>query len=310
MPLNYNGQDLLEKCLPGVKEAVNKCSAKCEVLIVDNGSTDNSKEFVKKNYPQYKFLTYNENKILASYNEAARQTSAKYILLLNNDIILNENSIEPLYRRICQDKSFFAVSPKINSEKENEKYLRRRLGHFFHGHLAAKPAEDDSPGGCLYFHGGAALINRQKFLDLGGFDPLFFYFEDNDLSFRAWKQGLCCIFEPSAEMFHIGAATTEKVFSGNLDRKRALKEKANNLFILKNITEEKWLTNFKIWTVLKALKMVFNIDSARAWALHQTFINKDQLNSGVSKQTSNNIDDVSLMKKIEDLKLEPLKSDS
>jgi len=299
MPLNYNGVDLLEQCLPAIKNAIENSPVKCEVCIVDNNSTDDSKEFVKKNYPEMTFISYSVNRCLTNYNEAIKQSKAPYILILNNDMIPDRNFIEPLYKRIKQKREHFAVSPCVECKSNSEKYNERFSGQFFHGHLAPKGLGNE-PGGTLYFHGGAALIEREKFVELGGFDSDYFYFEDNDLSYRAWKKGYQCIYEPASTVTHLGSQTVNKVY--NQSQKTAIKEKSSNIFILKNISHEPWLSNFKTWSILKILKMIWNIDSDRFKAMLEV----KKLKNNLIPNDTGNLTDPALMSEIESLKLSPI----
>ncbi|MBF0197172.1 MAG: glycosyltransferase family 2 protein [Planctomycetes bacterium] len=300
MPLNYNGEELLEQSLPAVIEAAKNSPVQTEVWVIDNNSCDNSKEYVKGHFPDAQFISYQENQILFTYNDAFKKANADYILILNNDMIPDKDFIAPLIARMENELNCFAVSPKINAEKASDAMSYRLTGSFCHGHL--KPvALDEGPGATLYLHGGAALIKREKFLELGGFDPLFFYFEDNDLSYRAWQKGWTCLFEPSSECEHLGSQTTLKVF-GHEEKKRALKEKASNLFILKNISETTWLNNFRIWTFLKILKMIFSVDSYRLWAYFEALTLANKLQQTRDKTLS----DSELMTKITNMSLKEL----
>jgi N-acetylglucosaminyl-diphospho-decaprenol L-rhamnosyltransferase len=301
MPLNYNGADLLAQCLPALKSAVENTSIKCEICVIDNNSTDSSKDYVKNNHPEVSFISYSANRYLASYNEAIKQTKVPYILILNNDMIPDRNFIEPLYKRIKQNKDFFAVSPQVECKNKTESYSERLGAKFFHGHLAPKGV-DNEPGGTLYFHGGAALINRDKFMELGGFDPLYFYFEDNDLSYRAWKKGYQCIFEPNSVVTHLGSVTVDREFGQA--KKVAIKEKSSSIFVLKNISHQPWLKNFQTWSYLKFFKILWNIDTDRLNAAIEVM----QLKSTLEVNPSGNISDPDLISKIESLKLPRLNS--
>lgn len=267
MPLNYNGRDLLEKCLPGMLDEADSCPLPAELWVVDNNSSDDSRELVRSSFPKARWVGFRENRVLAAYNDALRNCQAPYVMLLNNDMLLKRGCLASLLRRLESDSGYFAVSPAIEAEDPADLFLRRRLGRFFHGHLGCVEAEP-GPGGCLYFFGGAALVRRELFLELGGFDPIFFYMEDNDLSYRAWRRGHPCVFEPSARAFHIGSATTKRVHGAG--RKRGLKEKAANLFVIKNVQEPSWLLNFAFWSIMKTAKMAFCMDGTRAWAWKET----------------------------------------
>ncbi len=303
MPLNYNGRDLLETCLPSMIREARAAPVPAEVWVIDNASQDDSRAYVQRHHPEARWIAYPQNRKLAAYNEAVRDCPAPYVLLLNNDVVLEEGFIAPLLRRLESDASFFAVSPAIHAEDPGECYPRRRGGHFFHGHLA--PVElEPGPGGCLYFHGAAALLHRDLFLELGGFDSMFFYMEDNDLSYRAWRRGHPCVFEPAARLRHLGGRTTLKVHGGK-DARRGLKERAMNLFVIKQVQQPAWIANFFFWTALKAIKAALTLDRARAWALAETLRSLPQALK--SRRQQARLADRVLMEKISAMKLPHLK---
>jgi GT2 family glycosyltransferase len=272
MPLNYNGCHLLKKCLPSWLEAKAHCEAliqgSVDLWVIDNASSDDSEDWLREHHPEITWLGYDENLILGAYNDALARCESPYVMILNNDVLLKKQSLEPLLRRMELDPLAFGVMPRIEADLELEKVQGRLIGRFFHGHVGHQ-SRCDGPGGTLYLHGAAMVVNRQRFIDLGGFDPLFFYQEDNDLSFRAWREGWHCWFEPSAVVHHLGSQTTAEVHRGVVDR-RAIKEKANNLFVLKNIQDVSCLLNFSFWTVLKTLKMILKLDRGRFWAYSET----------------------------------------
>lgn len=294
LPLNYNGIDLLKQCLPSVLQAAEASSVKAEVAVVDNASTDDSLNWLKREHPGMKVFALKENRILASYNEVLRELQSPYVMLLNNDMILNPDTIAPLMARIASDPKIFAVSPKVEADDLQEQYLCRRAGVFRRGHIAIKPMPKGS-GGALYFHGGAAVIRREVFLQLGGFDPRLFYFEDNDLSWRAWRAGWRCCFEPESSVFHLAGRTTA-VVHGREGKKRALKEKASNLFILKNIHDPAMMGNFVFWFILKALKGLVTFDGHRLWSTGETLVH---LPYALSRRNRKGLSDLDIFKAIE-----------
>ncbi|MBF0244517.1 MAG: glycosyltransferase family 2 protein [Planctomycetes bacterium] len=268
MPLNYKGRDLLEGCLPSVLAAAGKSPLKTEVWVIDNASDDGSEELVRDGFPSVRFVKLEQNLCLQAYNCVLAEASCPYVLLLNNDIRPEGDFITPLLRRLESSPEALGVSPAITADQENERYPVRRGGRFFHGHLAPVPLAPGA-GACLYLHGAAMLVRREKFLALGGFDPIFFYMEDNDLSYRAWMRGWSSLFEPSASAFHLAGVTTARVHGGS-ESKRALKEKASNLFVIKNISDPLFLADFLFWSFLKILKMMVLFDRYRLRAFRET----------------------------------------
>jgi GT2 family glycosyltransferase len=294
MPLNYNGLDLLKLALPKLTEAASNSTYSVSITIVDNASSDGSENWVRENYPQVDFLALKENKMLASYNEAIQACQSPYVMILNNDVLVEPDVIDPLVERLKNIESSFGVSPKIMADKASENWQDRLGGNFFHGHLAPVKLGQE-PGGTLYCHGAAMLVDRERFLKLNGFDPLFFYGEDNDLSYRAWRAGLSCLFEPSVSVHHLGSQSVKKLADG-LEQKRAYKERANNFFVLKNVQNGSWKMNFKYWSLLKCLKMILTCDKKRFWAYQQTWKHLKVLKHSAAVQPQ--VDDEVLMDQI------------
>src|ERR1700739_4735959 len=110
--LNFNGRQLLQKFLP----SVIKYSTSAVIYIADNASTDDSIPYLKENYPQIKLINLPENYGFAKgYNEALQQIDADYFILLNSDVEVTNNWIEPIIQAMEADKTIAAAQPKMLS---------------------------------------------------------------------------------------------------------------------------------------------------------------------------------------------------
>lgn len=108
---------MLRRYLPSVVENNNDQIA--DVVVVDNGSTDNSVEIIKSEFPTVKLLAFNENYGFAEgYNRAIRQLGYKYSLLLNSDVAVSPHWLEPLYEYLEENRDVAAVQPKILSDSD------------------------------------------------------------------------------------------------------------------------------------------------------------------------------------------------
>ena len=118
--LNWNGKYYLEKFLPSViKHNTNNTA----IVIADNNSTDDSILFVEKTYPEIKIIRNNENSGFAKgYNQALTQIDAEYYVLLNSDIEVTPNWIEPIIQLMDSDKNIAACQPKIRSFKNKDEF--------------------------------------------------------------------------------------------------------------------------------------------------------------------------------------------
>ena len=168
-----------------------------------------------------------------SVNKGVMRAGNPYVMLLNSDSLLNDTSFKKALDHFKNDPQLFAVS-FAQKEKDgsivgkNEIYWKR--GMFYH-----RRAKDLLPGKNAWAEGGACMIDRNKFIKLGGFDSIFtpFYWEDIDLSYRAWKAKYSIFFDPAIQVEHHHESTIGAHFS-----KKYITVIANRnqfLFIWKNI---------------------------------------------------------------------------
>lgn len=213
--LNYNGRNLLAKNLSHVLQAAR--SAGCEVVVVDNGSIDRSIEYVKKQFPTVQTMAFGRNLGFGEgNNQAVRSIHSEVVFLLNNDVIPEKDACQRLLRHF-RDPTLFAVSSR-QVVKTHRGYFTGgvAIGEFSRGLLRHRPKKihDQSVITQLYASGGAAAFDRQKFLQLGGFDRLYapFYWEDADLSTRAWARGWQVLYDPISVVEHRHESTIKRVY--------------------------------------------------------------------------------------------------
>jgi O-antigen biosynthesis protein len=235
---NWNGRDLLDKYLPSVVDAM----AGHEVVVVDNGSTDGSADFVRAHFPTVKLLALPENLGFGGGSNAGfRAATGDIVVLLNSDMRVASDFLAPLLEGF-RDPGVFAVSCQIFFSDPNK--VREETGltqaWWQDGGLRVRHRIDDAVTDlfpCFYGGGGSCAFDRAKFLELGGFDHLLapFYFEDTDLGYMAWKRGWKVLYQPRSVVFHEHRGTIGKKFSHDYIQ-RVLK-KNFLLFVWKNIHE-------------------------------------------------------------------------
>jgi len=244
---NWNGRELLKEFLPSVIEAIKYSGLDYELTVVDDASSDGSQEFIKESYPQIKLMELKRHKGFGEANNIAVEGSKNgIVVLLNNDMRPEKDFFVHLLNHFT-DLNVFAVASKMFFSYRIRP-VTYRLGYFKYGFIDDKsdnlPLEKNPSkvqGQYITFSasGGGVAIDRKKFLALGGFDKLYypFYYEDVDLSYRAWKRGWKILYEPKSIIYHECGATTKTYF----DKKYiSLITKRNYyLFLWKNITDNR-----------------------------------------------------------------------
>lgn len=237
---NWNGLRLLKECLPGVIEAIKHSGVEHELIVIDDASQDDSVEFLKKEYPdEVRVIEMKENQGFAGVNNiGVAESKYDIVIPLNNDMIPNKDYFRYVLEHF-DDEKVFAVSPKTIEEKGEDKppKVRQSSGAKFKGGFWVDTERDSSPS--LTALGGGMVVDKKKFMALGGFDKLYrpLYYEDTDLCYRAWKRGWTICYEPRAEIYHKCTATMRSFFSRR--RVSLMKRKNYYLFMWRNITDRK-----------------------------------------------------------------------
>ncbi|MEW6200859.1 MAG: glycosyltransferase family 2 protein [bacterium] len=239
---NWNGEHLLTDCLNALMKALHSCGGDYEVIVVDDASTDRSVEIIRGNFPSVKLLVNERNEGFAkSANRGAAAASSRIVYLLNTDVIVGENFLTPVVRHF-ERGDVFAVSSEsyydngVTLREGRKTVLLRNI--WFYGASARRlhNAHSNQPAFSIMATGGHSAFNREKFLELGGFDSLFhpFYWEDSDICYRAWMRGWKVINEPASRVRHKSAG----VISTILPRREinAIGHRNRMIFIWKNLS--------------------------------------------------------------------------
>ena len=208
--LNYDGRDLLRECLPSIVEAARRAPIPCEVAVVDNGSSDGSLALLADQWPG--LTVYREpNRGLASFNAVLARIEAPAVLLLNNDVKLDPGAVGPLAGALAADPSSFFSAPLCwdfdGSTYEGMRTLVRSRFGLVQG-MCRVPGHESRvkiPGETAAA-GPVLMVDRRKFLALGGYDPLYFpgRIEDLDLGFAGWMAGWRGLYVPESVAYHRG----------------------------------------------------------------------------------------------------------
>lgn len=243
--LNWNGEKLLQEFLPAAVEFT--ISPETDLIVADNGSTDNSVEWIRRNYPEVKVIAFDKNYGFAEgYNKAIAQTGYPYTLLLNSDVEVEQGWWQPLLRFLEENPDVGAVQPKIRSYRDKDFFeyagaaggYLDKLGYAYcRGRLFDSVEKDegqyDGEAADVCWASGAALAVRTSlYLKLGGLDPLFFaHMEEIDLCCRMLAAGYRVCALPDSRVFHVGGASLQQ---GD-PQKTYLNFRNNLLLLYKNL---------------------------------------------------------------------------
>lgn len=256
---NFNGRRLLAGNLPDV---VKNCPG-CEIIVVDDASTDDSAQLVRKNFKEVKLLVNKKNLGFArSVNKGVKESTGDLILLLNSDVVPREDFLKPALHHF-RNKKIFAVGLADQSHEEDKIVTRGRGGAKFEKGLVRHFAAKNEPGETLWVSGGSGLFDKKKFQQLGGFDPIFapFYWEDIDLGYRAQKAGFMCLFEPAAKVDHFHEeGAIKKSFSPFFVKTVSYKNQF--IFVWKNTGDYWLLTQHILWFPYHFAKALITLDLA------------------------------------------------
>ncbi len=254
--LTYKGKHHLEDLLPSVKTAIEHSPGfTIDVLILDNGRDNETRDYVKKHFPDYLYEFSPVNDYLFSLNPYVEALHAPYFLLLNDDMKITDNIFNVLLPLIKKDPELFAINCKLLNwdglgQQNNYRLLYIKKG-WAHTHYANKT--DNQIRYTLYAGGGSAIFDTVKYNQLQGFDTLFrpAYCEDIDLSHRAWKKGWKVIYHPQALIYHKETATIKEQFAS---KELSIKIYSNRvLWMLKNVKQTYFILLFFLYLPYRLL---------------------------------------------------------
>ena len=266
--LNFNGEDYLRKFLP----FVIKFSKPHEIVVTDNGSTDNSVQVLKKEFPEVSLIEIKQNQgFSAGYNFALSKLKAKYFVLLNSDVEVSEGWLEPMIELMDHQQKVAACQPKILSFHEKEKFeyagasggFIDKLGYpFCRGRIFDDLEKDhgqyDEARRVFWATGACLMVRSDVYHELGGLDDDFFaHMEEIDLCWRINNTNYevyCC---PQSHVYHVGGGT----LSHNNKRKTFLNFRNGLYLLVKNLNRSELFRKIALRIVLDwvaAIKFAFS----------------------------------------------------
>lgn len=250
---------MLEKYLPSVINFSTKDN--CFIVVADNGSTDDSVQWLSTNYPQIQLITFEQNYgFTGGYNRALRQIDADYYILLNSDVEVTNGWIDPLINFMEDNPDVGVCQPKILSytNKEYFEYAGAAGGFIDHfgypfckGRILQNIEKDNGqynePDEIFWASGACMMVRSSLFHHLGGFDELFFaHMEEIDFCWRAKLLGFQVWSVPSSTVYHLGGGA----LPNNSPKKLYLNFRNNLLMLRKNLPSK---VHWRIITMRKIL---------------------------------------------------------
>ena len=250
--LNWNGKHMLERFLPSVTAYT---TGDAEVVIADNGSTDDSLAFLHDHYPSLRVIPLDKNYGFAEgYNRALAQIEADYFVLLNDDVEVTPNWIEPVIAQIQKDPHTAICQPKLllYDQRDTFEYARE-----------------------IFWASGAAMFVRADvWKELGGLDGEFFaHMEEIDFCWRAKNAGYRVEYCPQSVVYHVGGGTLPK----SNPRKTYLNFRNNMALLYKNLPQSRlaWVMVLRVvLDYVAAFKFLFERKPQEFWAVaraHRAF---------------------------------------
>jgi len=242
--LNWNGRHFLERFLPGVVNYSDLDGVR--VVIADNASSDDSLKWLAENYPTLDVLSFSENHGFAGgYNLVFEQLDDEIICLLNSDVEIRGDWLQPVLDYFATENEVAAISSKLLDQKQPEyfEYASAAGGYidkfgypFCRGRIFENLEKDhgqyDDIRDVLWGAGAALFVRRKIWLELGGLDVDFFaHMEEIDLCWRIKNAGHRVVSVPQSVVYHVGGGTLPK----NNPRKTFLNFRNNLWMLQKNL---------------------------------------------------------------------------
>lgn len=278
--IHWNNRHLLETFMPGVLKSTYP---NLDIYLADNASTDDSVAYVKEHFSEVKIIQLDKNYGYAGgYNEALKQVEADYFILLNNDVAVDPDWIEPVISAMEAEDKIAAAQPKLLQFKEPEyfEYAGAAGGYIDHlGYVFCKgrifeTMEKDlgqyNESSTIFWASGACLfIKSACFREVNGFDADYFaHMEEVDLCWRLQLLNYKIISVPQSTVYHLGGSTLKKASP----QKTYLNFRNSLIMLMKNmpVSQLWWFIPYRSFLdLLSSIFFLINEEPRHSWAIHR-----------------------------------------
>lgn len=255
--LNYNGRNFLKQFLPSVIQF----SGLAKIIVADNASSDDSIQLLESEFPQVEVFKMDRNRgYCGGYNFALKNIDAEYFILLNSDVEVTPNWIEPVISVLKSDTSIAAAQPKVLSFHEKNKFeyagaaggFIDSLGYPFcrgriFSHLEEDQGQYDDCRQVFWATGACLFIKAEIFKKSGGFDEDFFaHMEEIDLCWRLNRAGYKIYYQGKSKVYHVGGGT----LSSTNPRKTLLNFRNGLSLLIKHLAKSELLWKLPVRLIL------------------------------------------------------------
>ena len=261
--VNYNGKHYLKKCFDSIlKQEYPK--EKIEIIMVDNGSSDDSISFVKKEYPSVKIIQNQENNYCKANNIGIRNAEGAYIALVNNDVVLDKKWLISLFKEIIKEENIAGVGGKIYlldgliqsaGQVRTQDWMWKDIGI-----KEEDKGQYNEKKEVIALSGCVVLYKKESLSLIGGFDEdLIMYYDEADLGFRLKEKNLKLVYVPKAVAHHkLWGTVTEKTLCYYLARNRLMIiAKHNPQMLLSILPESDLFIKYDEGVLKKELLLIF-----------------------------------------------------
>ena len=239
---NWNGKKYLRQCLKSLRQQDFR---KFEIIVVDNGSEDDSVDMMKREFPEVKILRMRKNEgFCRAVNKGIHAAKAPYILLLNNDTRAEATFVKEMFRGIRRHKNCFSCQAKMIQKDypdliDDAGDFYSALGWAFADGKGEPEWEHNNEKKIFSSCAGAAIYRKSILDKIGLFDESHFaYLEDLDLGYRAKRYGYENWFLPKARVYHVGSGTTGSQYN----KFKVHHSARNNVYVI--------YKNMPVWQIL------------------------------------------------------------